>query len=172
MCRAVEGAEDNAEAGAWALRERAIMNGDAVVAISASGATPYTLGALEAAYEAGARTIGITSDRSSPLADAVEIAICPPVGPEVIAGSTRMKGGLSQKMVLHLLSTTVMVRMGYVSGNLMTHLLPSSEKLRRRAEGIVMSLLGIDASEAARLLDQSDGDAAAAVALGRKKQAG
>ncbi len=172
LSRAVEGAEDNAEAGAWALRERGLTNGDAVVAISASGTTPYTLGALEAAYEAGARTIGITSDRSSPLADAVEVAICPPVGPEVIAGSTRMKGGLSQKMVLHLLSTTVMVRMGYVSGNLMTHLLPSSEKLRRRAEGIVMSLLGIQASEAAGLLEQTDGDPAAAVALGRKKPVG
>ncbi len=90
---AVEGAEDNHEAGAWELRERGLTMGDAVVAISASGTTPYVLGALEAAHEVGARSIAITCNPASPLAEAAEISIAPLVGPEVIAGSTRMKGG-------------------------------------------------------------------------------
>lgn len=164
LTRAVEGAEDNAEAGAWELRERGLQNGDAVVAVSASGRTPFTLGALEAAHEVGARTIAITSDAHSPLAEASEIAIVPETGPEVIAGSTRMKAGLAQKMVLHLLSTSVMVKLGFVTGNLMTHLRPASSKLRDRAERIVMELAGVEHAEAARLLDESDGDVAAAVA--------
>ena len=132
LSRAVEGAEDDPQAAGFELRERGLGPGDAVVAISASGRTPYTLGSLDAAHAAGARRIAITCDPASPLAEAAEIAIVPEVGPEVIAGSTRMKGGLAQKMVLHLLSTTVMVRLGYVSGNLMTHLLPASDKLRER----------------------------------------
>ena len=164
LSRAVEGAEDNAEAGAWELRERGLSSGDAVVALSASGQTPFTLGCLEVAHEVGARSIAVTCDPDSPLAEAAEIGIVPCVGPEVIAGSTRMKGGLAQKMVLHLLSTTVMVRLGFVSGNLMTHLIPASEKLRRRSVHIVMSLAGVGRREAERLLAESDGDASEAVA--------
>jgi N-acetylmuramic acid 6-phosphate etherase len=165
LSRAVEGAEDNAEAAAWALRERGLASGDAVVALSASGHTPFTLGALEAAHEVGARSIAITCDPESPLAEAAEISIALRVGPEVIAGSTRMKGGLAQKMVLHLLSTTVMVKLGLVSGNLMTHLVPASEKLRERARRLVVALGGVEEAEAARLLDACDGDTAAAIAL-------
>ena len=167
---AVEGAEDNAEAGAWELRECGLESGDAVVAVSASGRTPFTLGALEAAHEVHARTICITCDPRSPLADASEIAIVPETGPEVIAGSTRMKAGLAQKMVLHLLSTSVMVRLGFVTGNRMTHVRPASNKLRERAERIVMELGGVDQEQAARLLRESDGDAAAAlVRAGRQR---
>jgi N-acetylmuramic acid 6-phosphate etherase len=121
-----------------------------------------------AAHEVGARTIALTCDPGSPLAEAAEVAICTVVGPEVIAGSTRMKGGLAQKMVLHLLSTTVMVKLGYVSGNLMTHLAPASEKLRRRAQRIVMTLAGVDAERAAQLLSECDGDVAAAVRRARR----
>ena len=164
LARAVEGAEDDPRAAAWELRERGLSPGDAVLAISASGHTPYTLGSLEIAHEAGARRLALTCDPESPLAGAAEIAICPLVGPEVIAGSTRMKGGLAQKMVLHLLSTTVMVRLGLVSGNRMTHVLPSSEKLRRRAQGMVMELAGVGREEAIRLLDESGGDTSAAIA--------
>jgi N-acetylmuramic acid 6-phosphate etherase len=164
LTKAVEGAEDNAEAGAWELRERGLVNGDAVVAVSASGHTPFTLGALDAAHEVGARTICITSDPCSPLAEVAEISIVPETGPEVIAGSTRMKAGLAQKMVLHLLSTSVMVRLGYVTGNLMTHLRPASSKLRERAERIVMELAHVDQVEAARLLSETDGDVAIAIA--------
>jgi N-acetylmuramic acid 6-phosphate etherase len=145
---AVEGAEDNPERAAWELRERGLAAGDAVVAISASGRTPFTLGSLDAAHEVGARTIGITCNPDSPLASGAEIAIVPQVGPEVIAGSTRMKGGLAQKMVLHLLSTTTLVRLGHVCGNLMSNVRPASDKLdvaeaTRRARRM-LEVAGID----------------------------
>ena len=165
--RAVEGAEDDPNAAAWELRERGLRSGDAVVAISASGTTPYVLGSLEVAHAVGARTIAITCDPSSPLAEGAEIAIAPFVGPEVIAGSTRMKGGLAQKMVLHTLSTSVMVKLGYVSGNLMTNVVPSSRKLRRRAEGLIASLGGVTPERAAELLDACHGSVRAAVERAR-----
>jgi N-acetylmuramic acid 6-phosphate etherase len=168
LVRAIEDAEDNPRAAVFELRERGLCAGDAVVAISASGRTPYTLGSLEAAHEVGARTIAITCDRASPLAEAAEIAIVPEVGPEVIAGSTRMKGGLAQKMVLHLLSTTTMVRLGLVDGNLMTNLVPASEKLRERAVRIVMERTGLEREPAQQLLDACDGVVADAIALARR----
>jgi N-acetylmuramic acid 6-phosphate etherase len=170
LSRAVEGAEDDPNAAAWELRERGLRPGDAVVAISASGTTPYVLGSLEAAHAAGARTIAITCDPGSPLAEGAEIAIAPCVGPEVIAGSTRMKGGLAQKMVLHMLSTSVMVKLGYVSGNLMTNVIPSSRKLRRRAEGLVATLGGVSQERAAELLDACHGSVRQAVARARHEQ--
>jgi len=165
---AIEGAEDNFEAGAWEVRERGLMMGDAVVALSASGATPYVLGAVEAAHECGARSIAITCDPGSALADSVEIAIAPRVGPEVIAGSTRMKGGLVQKMILHSLSTSVMVKLGRVHGNLMTNVAPANAKLRERALAILMHLSELDAEEAQRLLDQNGGCVEAALQVARK----
>ncbi|HJO21937.1 MAG: N-acetylmuramic acid 6-phosphate etherase [Myxococcota bacterium] len=165
LSRAVEGAEDDAESGATALRERGLARGDAVVALSASGTTPFTLGCLEAARALGAHTIGITCDACSPLARAAAISIAPAVGPEVIAGSTRMKGGLAQKMILHLLSTTVMVRLGCVSGNLMTCVRPVSRKLRERGERIVMILAEVDRKGAASLLERTGGDIGRAVEL-------
>ena len=167
LARAVEGAEDDAEASALELRQRGLAAGDAVVAISASGQTPFVLGSLDAAREVGARTIGITCNPASPLAEAVEIALVPRVGPEVIAGSTRMKGGLAQKMLLHLMSTTVMVRLGYVEGNLMSCMTGASAKLRYRAVRIVMSLGPTDEARAKQLLDDSDGDVNRAVARAR-----
>ena len=162
LIRAVEGAEDHPERARFALEERGLSAGDVVVAISASGHTKFTLGSLDAAHEAGARTVGITCNPGSPLAEGAEIAIVPVVGPEVIAGSTRMKGGLAQKMVLHLLSTTVMVRLGHVAGNLMTHLTPASDKLRERGLRIVMSLGDLDREAATRLLADCDGNVAEA----------
>jgi N-acetylmuramic acid 6-phosphate etherase len=167
LSRAVEGAEDNPESAAWVLRERGLSAGDAVVAISASGHTPFTLGSLTAAHEVDARTIAITCDPGSPLAEGAEIAIVPQVGPEVIAGSTRMKGGLAQKMVLHSLSTAVMVKLGLVKGNLMTNLALTSDKLRERAVRIVMTLSRCDEKRAAELLAASDGNVSAAVAKAR-----
>jgi len=164
LVHAVEGAEDVFDAAREALCERGLVPGDAVVALSASGRTPFALGGLEGAREVGARRIAITCDPSSPLAHAAEIAIAPRVGPEVIAGSTRMKGGLAQKMILHLLSTTVMIRLGRVEGNLMTKLRPASQKLRRRAERILMQLAGVDAATARRLLEATEGDVEQALA--------
>jgi N-acetylmuramic acid 6-phosphate etherase len=160
---AVEGAEDNAEAAAWQLRERGLALGDSVVAISASGRTPFTLGALTAAHEVGARRIAICCNADSPLVHGAEIAIVLDTGPEVVAGSTRLKGGLAQKMVLHLLSTTVMVQLGRVQGNLMTNVTPVSEKLRERAIRIVVQLTGVGPEEAGKLLERNGDSVAAAV---------
>ncbi|HEX5068026.1 MAG TPA: N-acetylmuramic acid 6-phosphate etherase [Myxococcota bacterium] len=162
LLRAMEGAEDHPERAIFELRERGLSAGDAVVAISASGTTPYALGALEVAHEVGARTIAITCAEDSPLAEAAEIAIVLRVGPEVIAGSTRMKGGLAQKMVLHLLSTTVMVRLGCVSGNLMSQIRPVSAKLKDRAVRILMELGRLDQARAESLLASCGGDVAEA----------
>jgi len=154
---AVENAEDDPQAGRLELTERGLTLGDAVVGISASGQTPFVLGAIEAAVEAGARTIAITCDPDSPLAESVEIAIAPRVGPEVVTGSTRMKGGLVQKMILSALSTAVMVRLGRVRGHHMTHVSPASSKLRGRAMRILMELGGIDRDRARALLRQTEG---------------
>lgn len=164
----VEGAEDDASAAAFELEQRGLTMGDAVVAISASGRTPFALGAIEAAHRASARTIAVTCDPHSPLAEAAEITIAPEVGPEVVAGSTRMKGGLAQKMVLTALSTAVMVKLGKVRGNLMTHVTPVSSKLRGRAVRIVMALADVDRNEARRLLRETDGCVEAALRLASK----
>lgn len=158
LSRAIEGAEDHAERAEFELRERGLRAGDVVVAISASGRTPFTLAGIEVAHDVGARSISITCNPGSPLAEAAEVAIVPEVGPEVIAGSTRMKGGLAQKMVLNLLSTTVMVRLGHVCGNLMTHMVPASDKLRERGVSIVMRVGKLDREAAESLLAECEGD--------------
>jgi N-acetylmuramic acid 6-phosphate etherase len=159
----VEGAEDDAEAARDALRERGLLPGDAVVALSASGCTPFALAALDEAASVGARRIAVCCNPGAPLASAAEVAIVPVVGPEVIAGSTRMKGGLAQKMVLHLLSTAVMVRLGRVEGNLMTNLMPASRKLRGRAVRILMAAAAVDRPSAEALLAASHGSLAHAL---------
>ncbi len=164
----VEGAEDDAGAAAFELAERGLRAGDVVVGISASGRTPYVIGAMEAAHEVGARRIVITCDRNSRLAEHGEIAIVPEVGPEVVAGSTRMKGGLAQKMVLAALSTAVMVRLGKVRGNLMTHVTPVSNKLRGRAVRIVMEIAGVDRDCARALLRENEGSVERALEAGRR----
>ncbi len=137
---ALEGAEDDEEAAGRDLMERDLGPDDALLAISASGRTPYTVAGLRYAKERGATALALTCDPASPLAEGADLAIVTEVGPEVIAGSTRMKGGLAQKMVLHQLSTAVMVRLGRVDGNLMSHLRPGSQKLRRRADWIHRTL--------------------------------
>jgi N-acetylmuramic acid 6-phosphate etherase len=162
---AVENAEDDPVAGSFEIEERGATLGDVVVGISASGHTPFVLGAIEAATRLGARTIAITCDADSPLAESVEIALAPDVGPEVVAGSTRMKGGLMQKMILSALSTTVMVRMGRVRGHHMTHVSPASGKLRGRAVRMLMELAGIDRQQARELLRGSDGSVELALEL-------
>ena len=169
LVRAVEGAEDDAEAARRVLRERDLVPGDAVVALSASGRTPFALGALDEARAIGARRIAIACDPGSPLCAAAEVAIAPEVGPEVIAGSTRMKGGLAQKMVLHLLSTTVMVKLGRVEGNQMTNLMPASRKLERRAVRIVAGLAQISEEEAAALVEECHGSAQDALERARRR---
>jgi N-acetylmuramic acid 6-phosphate etherase len=162
---AIEGAEDDPVAGALELEERGVTLGDVVVGLSASGTTPYVLGAIECADKFGARTIAITCDPGSPLAESVEISIAPEVGPEVVSGSTRMKGGLAQKMILTALSTAVMVRIGRVRGNYMTHISPVSSKLRGRAVRILVELGGIDRERARDLLRITEGSVEAALQL-------
>ncbi|HTO71823.1 MAG TPA: N-acetylmuramic acid 6-phosphate etherase [Myxococcota bacterium] len=154
---AVEGAEDDAASAARELDKLELGPGDAVVALSASGRTPYALAALEHARRRGARAIAVTCAPDSPLAKAAEIAIVAVVGPEVIAGSTRMKGGLAQKMILHTLSTAVMVRLGRVQGNLMTGLRAVNSKLHDRGVRILCELAGVDADAAARALARAEG---------------
>lgn len=160
---AVEGAEDDRDAGRRELERRGLSPRDAVIGLSASGRTPFAIGAVEYARSLGAHTLCVTCAPDSPLARAAELPIVVAVGPEVIAGSTRLKGGLAEKMVLHALSTTVMVRLGRVRGNLMAELRGGSNKLRERALRIVMRLGKLSRDEAERALDAADGSAAAAL---------
>jgi N-acetylmuramic acid 6-phosphate etherase len=162
---AVEGAEDDPDAGALELEERGVTLGDVVVGLSASGTTPFVLGAIEAAGKLGARTVAITCDADSPLAESVEVAIAPQVGPEVVTGSTRMKGGLAQKMVVTALSTAVMVRLGRVRGHHMTHVTPVSSKLRGRAVRMVMEIGEVDRDRARDLLRTTEGSVEAALQM-------
>lgn len=162
---AIEGAEDDPHAGALELEERGVTLGDVVVGLSASGTTPYVLGAVETAGTLGARTIAITCDPDSPLAESVEISIAPLVGPEVVTGSTRMKGGLAQKMVLTALSTAVMVGLGRVRGHHMTHITPGSSKLRGRAVRILMELGQVEKAHARDLLRTTEGSVEAALQI-------
>jgi N-acetylmuramic acid 6-phosphate etherase len=168
---AVEGAEDDLQAGSLALEERGLTLGDVVLGISASGTTPFVLGAIEAAGNLGARTIALTCDPNSPLAESVEISIAPRVGAEVVTGSTRMKGGLAQKMILSALSTSVMVRMGRVRGHHMTHVSPVSSKLRGRAVRIVMELGGVDRDRAREVLRATEGSVELALEILDAEQA-
>jgi N-acetylmuramic acid 6-phosphate etherase len=149
---AVEGAEDSAAKGARDLAKAGVKRGDVVVGIAASGATPYVLGAMRAAQQRSAVTVGITSNPRSPLARKASIAIAPDTGPEAIAGSTRMKAGTAQKMVLNLLSTAAMVRLGRVHGNWMIYVALTNQKLRRRGERILVEATGANPSAAEHAL--------------------
>ncbi len=166
---AVEGAEDDVGAAVRDLEKLTLCSGDALVALSASGRTPYALAGIEHARRVGARTIGITCVPDSPLASSAEIAIVAVVGPEVIAGSTRMKGGLAEKMILHTLSTAVMVKLGRVQGNLMTGLRAVNTKLQERGVRILCELAGVSPTEAERALDAAGGSVEKALEqLGRR----
>jgi N-acetylmuramic acid 6-phosphate etherase len=155
--RAVEASEDDAAAGKKDLEERGFTKHDALVGIAASGRTPYTVGAVEWARERGAFTTAITCVPGSPITRAAEIAIVPVVGPEVVAGSTRLKAGTAQKMVLNMLSTATLVQLGYVTGNRMTNVQTRNTKLRARALRILMAEAGIDEQTATTFLEQTDG---------------
>jgi len=153
--RAVEASEDDAGAGAFDLKQRGFGAGDVLVGIAASGRTPYTVGAVKFAREIGAFTVGLTCVPGSPITEAAELSIVPVVGPEVLTGSSRLKAGTAQKMVLNMISTATMVRLGYVSGNRMSNLQPRNVKLRERAVRIVMAETGVDEQTAAAALEAS-----------------
>ena len=165
LTNAVEGAEDSAAKGARDLSGKGITPKDVVVGLTASGATPYVLGALEHAKKRGAVTIGVTCNRRSPIAGMVRIALALEVGPEAVAGSTRMKAGTAQKMVLNMLSTAAMVRLGHVYDNWMINVAQTNRKLRRRGVRILEEATGANVWEAERALRQAGHDLRAALVM-------
>jgi N-acetylmuramic acid 6-phosphate etherase len=153
--RSVERAEDDPEQGRRDLEANGFQRRDALVGIAASGRTPYVLGGLEYARGIGALTIGLSCTPHSLVAQAAEIAITPVPGPEVITGSTRMRAGTATKLVLNMLSTGTMIRLGYVYGNLMVNVQPTNVKLSDRAARIIASITGVSYDEASRLLAEA-----------------
>ena len=156
--RAVEASEDDATAAQVDLEKRGFRNSDVLVGIAASGRTPYTVGAVTYARSLGAFTVSITCVPYSPITQVAEVSIVPVVGPEVVTGSTRLKAGTAQKMVLNMLSTAALVKLGYVSGNRMSNLQARNSKLRARAVRILMSESGMDEVKAERALNVAEGD--------------
>lgn len=152
--KAVEGAEDSRELGRSDLEKVSFSAADVLVGIAASGRTPYVLGAMAYARELGAKTVGVSCCPGSDVEKAADIAITPVPGPEVVTGSTRMKSGTAQKMVLNMLSTGTMIKLGKVYGNLMVDVKPSNEKLIRRCERIVCEATGLSREDAVKTLNQ------------------
>lgn len=163
--RAVEASEDDRAAGARDLAARGITGRDAVVGLAASGRTPYTVGAIEHARQLGAFTAAVTCVPGSEITRVAEVSIVPVVGPEVLAGSTRLKAGTAQKLVLNMLSTAAMIRLGYVTGNRMTNMLPRNVKLRARSIRIISAEAGVDEESAAAALDRAGGDLPVAIVM-------
>jgi N-acetylmuramic acid 6-phosphate etherase len=167
--RAVEASEDDGEAGARDLEQRGFTKADALVGIAASGRTPYTVGAVEHARGIGALTIAITCVPDSAIATAAEIAIVPLVGPEVIAGSTRLKAGTAQKLVLNMLSTATMIKLGYVTGNRMTNVQTRNVKLQARAVRILQAEAGLDEQSARNVLAAAGGQLPLALVMSKSE---
>lgn len=163
--RAKEGAEDSQDMGRADLAAKAVTAKDVVVGLSASGRTPYVLGGLQYAASVGAATISIDCSPQAPIAQYAQIDLCALVGPEVITGSTRMKAGTAQKMILNMLSTGAMIQLGKVYGNLMVDVKASNEKLRERACRIVMTAAQCGRSEAEQALRQCRGQAKTAIVM-------
>jgi N-acetylmuramic acid 6-phosphate etherase len=152
LSRATETTEDDPAIGVRDLRARAFRTADVLCGIAASGRTPYVLGAIEEANRLGALTIGISCTPDSELARLARIAITPLPGPEIIAGSTRLKAGTATKLVLNMLTTGAFIRMGYVWGNLMVNVQPKNSKLRDRSQRIIAEATGVSYEEAGRML--------------------
>lgn len=177
MFRAQEGAEDKEENGAKDIDERRVSRKDVVCGIAASLRTPYVVGAVKRAKHLGARTLYVTTNPRSrvyspefaEIAQAIDVAICPEVGPEVIMGSTRMKSGTAQKLVLNMITTTAMIRLGKVYENMMIDLQMTNLKLKERAKRVVMTITGVGYEEAADYLDKADGHVKTALVMIRAK---
>jgi N-acetylmuramic acid 6-phosphate etherase len=167
LYKATEASEDNAEAAVNDIKGRDLTGNDVVIGIAASGRTPYTIGAIEYARSLGCFTACIVCVPDSAITKAAEISIVPVVGPEVITGSTRMKAGTAQKMVLNMISTVAMVRLGYVKGNRMTNVKPSNIKLRERGLRILMMETGFDEEHAVELMRRAEGDLRVALFMHR-----
>ena len=163
LTQAVEGAEDNREGGAAEIAELDVNKNDCIIGIAASGRTPYAIGGLQEAKKRGALTISITCNSPSPLEEFAEIGIAPTVGPEVVSGSTRLKAGTAQKMVLNMISTAVMIRLGKTYSNLMVDVQPTNAKLRQRARRIVAEATGLDLQQATEILSACNGEVKTAI---------
>lgn len=169
LVRSIEGAEDDAAAAVTALKKRRVGAKDVVVGIMASRRTPYAIGAVEYARKVGAVTIVVTANPSSDARFDVDVVIAPRVGPEVVTGSTRMKAGTAQKLVLNMLSTATMVRMGKVYENLMVDLKTASRKLEERTKRVYMYATGARYEEAEPALKQAGGSLKVAIVMRRAK---
>ncbi|MCL5746342.1 MAG: N-acetylmuramic acid 6-phosphate etherase [Acidobacteria bacterium] len=167
LARPSEASEDDPAAGERELKARGFGAADVLVGIAASGRTAYVLGAVAAARSLGARTVGISCNPDSALAAAAAVAITPLVGPEIVAGSTRMKAGTATKLVLNMLSTAVMIRLGYVYGNLMVNVQPTNLKLRDRARRIIARATGVTLERAGDLLDAAGDSVRTAIVMER-----
>jgi N-acetylmuramic acid 6-phosphate etherase len=165
--RAKEGVEDDYEEGARALRRLRPTPNDVVIGISASGITPFVRGAVTRAKTRRASVVGLTCDPRSELRKLADVTITLKVGPEVIAGSTRLKAGTATKIVLNMLTTAAMVRVGKTYGNLMVDVKSNSEKLRDRARRIVVTVTGMDDAEAGALLVHAQWDVKAAIVMAK-----
>jgi N-acetylmuramic acid 6-phosphate etherase len=167
--RAVEASEDDAGASKVDLNARGFNQKDALVGIAASGRTPYTIGAIEYGRSLGAFTVALTCVPDSPITRIAEVSIVPDVGPEVVTGSSRLKAGTAQKMVLNMLSTATMVRLGYVSGNRMSNVQAKNSKLRERALRILMQETGLSDDEATRVFDEAGSNLSTALVMSKAK---
>ena len=156
--RAKEGAEDSKELAVEDLKNKSLNENDIVVGLAASGRTPYVIGGLEYGNEIGALTVSITCNANSEVAKAAKISIAPVVGPEVVTGSTRLKSGTAQKLVLNMLSTGTMIKLGKVYGNLMVDVRATNEKLVERAKRIVCEATGITREESEKILEETNFD--------------
>jgi len=165
--RAVEASEDDREAGPADLKARGFTEADVLVGIAASGSTPYTVGAVSYARSSGALTVAVTCAPGSLITKVAEVSIVPVVGPEVVAGSTRLKAGTAQKMVLNMLSTATLIRLGYVTGNRMSNLQARNSKLRQRAVRILVAETGLDRQAATTLLDAAGADLRVALVMSK-----
>jgi N-acetylmuramic acid 6-phosphate etherase len=167
LYRAVEASEDDREAGARDAEARGVGARDALVGLAASGRTPYTVGAVEYARGAGAFTAAVTCVPGSPITEAAEVSIVLVVGPEAVAGSTRLKAGTAQKMVLNMISTAALTRLGYVKGNRMTNVRPSNSKLRARSLRILAAEAGLDEGAAEETMSRAGGDLRVALVMSK-----
>ena len=173
MFRAQEGAEDKEENGAKDVDEKLVTEKDVVCGIAASLRTPYVVGAIKRAKKNGAKTLYLTTNPReklslpdfSELASAIDVAICPEVGPEVIMGSTRMKSGTAQKLVLNMITTAAMVRLGKVYENMMIDLQMTNLKLKERAKKVVMTVTGVEYDEAQEYLEKAGGHVKTALVM-------
>lgn len=170
LYKATEASEDNKDQGAEDLKLRGVAEKDSVIGIAASGRTPYTIGAVDYARSIGCFTACIVCNPDSELAKAAEVAIVPVVGPEAITGSTRMKAGTAQKLVLNMISTAAMIRLGYVKGNRMTNVRAANEKLKERSLRVLSAETGLNEAAAIALMTDAGQDLRVALVMHRTNQ--